>query len=98
MEQVASCVENCSTKFRKSQSFISNEMAGFLKRLERCALQCQDSIKDQISSETTNDQMKRYETQYETCVIKCADDTIKVMPNLHQRIKKTIENEINRKI
>lgn len=30
MEQVASCVEDCSSKFRKAQSYISNEMSGFL--------------------------------------------------------------------
>ena len=33
MEQVASCVEDCSSKFRKAQSYISNEMSGFLVRI-----------------------------------------------------------------
>ncbi|KAH9415320.1 protein FAM136A-like [Dermatophagoides pteronyssinus] len=93
MEQVASCVEDCSSKFRKAQSYISNEMSGFLKRLERCALQCQDQIHDQMNADTTDDQMKRYETQFESCVIRCADDTIKVMPDLFRKIKGIIDKE-----
>ncbi|XP_017462075.1 PREDICTED: protein FAM136A-like, partial [Rhagoletis zephyria] len=74
-EQVANCVESCSTRFRKAQTYITNELTGLQGRLERCALSCQDSVRDKMTAETTDQQMKKFEGQFEQCVMKCADDT-----------------------
>lgn len=66
--------------------------------MERCALQCQDNIHDQINADTTDEQMQKFNSQFQTCLIKCADDTIKILPDLFKKIKGVIEKEAYHKV
>ena len=97
-EEVATCVENCSLKFRKAQNYITNELTGFQGRLERCALTCQDSIRDKMTADTTDQQMKKLEGQFDQCVVKCADDTLKVLPDMFKKMKDIISKEAYHKV
>ena len=66
--------------------------------MERCALQCKDDIRDKMTADTTDDQMDHFQKQYESCVIKCADNTVKVLPDLFKRMKSIITKEAYHKV
>ena len=59
-------------------------------RLERCVLQCQDDIKDKIGANTNESQMSSFTSQFEKCVVKCADTHIDLIPNMLKKMKEAI--------
>lgn len=46
-----------------------------------------------MTAETTDDQMNMFKQQFEGCVIKCADDTVRTLPTLFTKMKSIIEND-----
>ena len=58
--------------------------------MERCALVCQDNVRIKMTADTTDQQMKQYEGQFEQCVVKCANDTTKLLPDMFKKMKDII--------
>jgi len=43
-----------------------------------------------MTADTTDQQMKKLESQFEQCVMKCADDTSKMLPDMFKKMKDII--------
>ena len=59
--------------------------------MQRCAGDCQDRIRDKTtigSSPSTSVVMER-QKEFENCVVNCAEDIIKNLPNIAKRIRET---------
>ncbi|KAK2156881.1 hypothetical protein NP493_1930g00015 [Ridgeia piscesae] len=91
MEEVQRCVEQCSEPISKTQSFIETEMSHFQNRLQRCAMDCQDKARDQVSSTSSEAEISAYRGQMEKCVIKCADDHVGLIPNMLKRMQEVLK-------
>lgn len=46
-----------------------------------------------MTADTTDQQMKKFEGQFDQCVVKCADDTLKVLPDMFKKMKDIIAKE-----
>ncbi len=46
-----------------------------------------------MTAETTDQQMKKFEGQFEQCVMKCADDTGKVLPEMFKKMRDIIQKD-----
>lgn len=60
-------------------------------RIERCVLDCQDKIKDKVNDRTSDAQLKTFTDQFQTCVVKCVDKHIDLMPNMLKKMVDTIK-------
>lgn len=90
LEQVHRCIEDCSSRVSSAQNVIQSELNNFQERLQRCVLQCQDKVRDQILPTTTENQAKAFRGDYERCVVQCADDHVDLVPGLLKRMKDTV--------
>lgn len=55
-------------------------------------MQCQDSIKDHVGPNTSEDQMDKYKAQYEKCVFKCVDTHVDMIPNMIKKMKEIVKS------
>jgi len=91
MEGNHECISRCSQPLQSAQAYVEREVNAFQDRIERCVLSCQDSIKDKIGANTTDDQMKGFTAQFESCVVKCVDTHIGLMPNMLSKMRQSIQ-------
>lgn len=50
LERVQKCVEACSGPLNAAQTYVQKEFEGLQNRLQRCVMDCNDSIKDKMGS------------------------------------------------
>ena len=74
----------------KANGYIQREISGYQGRLERCALDCQDKVKDKIGANSSKDEMEKFRGIYEDCVMKCVDTHVHSLPKLTQKMKDNI--------
>lgn len=48
LEQVQQCVERCSSSVNQAQNYVQKEMEHSQQRLQRCIMECNDTIRDQM--------------------------------------------------
>lgn len=48
LDRVQQCVEKCSLPLHNAQNYVQGELEGIQKRLQRCVMDCNDVIKDQM--------------------------------------------------
>ena len=53
MHQVQRCLETCNAPLTSSQKYVEEEINHFQNRLQRCAYQCQDQVRDKVTPSTT---------------------------------------------
>lgn len=59
-------------------------------RLSRCAQQCDDECRDMVPSNAQQKDIDRVEKHAEQCLMKCADDNIKRIPQLITRFRESL--------
>ncbi|CAN8000071.1 unnamed protein product [Ixodes pacificus] len=91
MEGVHRCIESCSEHLNRAQNQIQGELGNFHDRIQRCVMQCQDTVRDQVLPSTTDADAAKYKTQFDTCVVKCADTHIELVPQLLKRMKEMLK-------
>ncbi|XP_015790437.1 protein FAM136A [Tetranychus urticae] len=87
LNEVHNCISKCSSEVSKAQNYMSNELANFQNRLERCAMQCQDDIRDKIGPNASEGDVDKFRNKYEDCIVKCADSHVKLLPTMLKRMK-----------
>lgn len=70
---------------------IVNSKNRFQDRLQRCAMDCQDQVRDKIGPNTTEDDVSKHRGAMEKCVVKCADTHIALIPTLMKRVKEVLK-------
>lgn len=59
-------------------------------RLQRGALDCQDKAKDQMGPNSTDAEISKAKAFMEKCVVDCAENHIKMLPNMLKKMKDSI--------
>ncbi|KAG8574765.1 hypothetical protein GDO81_009323 [Engystomops pustulosus] len=84
MQQVHGCIERCHAPLAQAQSLVTSELERFQDRLGRCTMHCNDIAKDSLDSGSKESQAR---AQLESCVIKCADDHMNLIPSMTRKLK-----------
>ena len=92
MESVQLCVSSCSKNVSSASQIIQEELSNYQSRINRCAMDCEDRVKDSVPANAKADQLDRYRGIYETCVVKCIDTSTQGLPSLSTRIKDRLKS------
>uniref|UniRef100_A0A8C2SBR9 Protein FAM136A n=1 Tax=Capra hircus TaxID=9925 RepID=A0A8C2SBR9_CAPHI len=87
MQQVHQCIERCHAPLAQAQALVTSELEKFQDRLARCTVYCGDKAKDSIDVGSTELQVKR---RLETCVTKCVDDHVNLIPAMSRKMKESL--------
>jgi hypothetical protein len=76
-------------KFNPNQPFryVQSELERLQNRLQRCVMDCNDSIKDKMPPNPNEEQIARYTGEFERCAIKCVDGSMDTLPGLFKAMK-----------
>ena len=58
-------------------------------------MDCQDQIRDKVGASPSEAQVMKYRGEMETCVVKCADTNLKLLPTIMNRIKDVVKQKQN---
>ncbi|CAD5116642.1 DgyrCDS5513 [Dimorphilus gyrociliatus] len=89
MEDTQRCIERCTVSVQQAQHFMESELAQLQNRLQRCAMDCQDKARDEISKNSSSSG-SRYKYDVEGCMVKCADSHLELIPNIKKRVKEFV--------
>ncbi|CAM5127447.1 unnamed protein product [Natator depressus] len=87
MQQVHHCIERCHAPLARAQAVVTKELERFQDRLARCTMHCNDKAKDSLDSGSKEQQVKQ---QLESCVTKCVDDHVHLIPSMTKKMKETL--------
>ncbi|XP_033109825.1 protein FAM136A-like [Anneissia japonica] len=90
MEEAQRCIERCSQPLQRAQNTIQTELQDYQERLQRCAVQCQDDVKDRLSPGASSQQIDALRGEMESCLVKCGDKHIAILPAMMKRMKSTL--------
>jgi len=62
-------------------------------RLQRCAMSCQDKLKDDLPANPNEEQLQKGKSALERCVVQCADLHVNLVPGLTQKMLQTLKNK-----
>jgi len=54
-------------------------------------MDCQDRVRDKVGPKTSELEVSKYRTEMETCVVKCADSHIELVPAMMKRVKEVLK-------
>lgn len=89
MQQVHQCIERCHMPLAQAQALVTSELEKFQDRLARCTMHCNDKAKDSIDAGTKESQVKQ---QLDSCVTKCVDDHLHLIPTMTKKMKEALSN------
>lgn len=90
MDQVHRCVESCTGSVTRAQNFVQNELNQFQERLQRGILSCQDKVKEKMSANPSDAEVRRYQSEFESCAVACVNQHIEKLPSLMDKIKSAL--------
>ncbi|XP_055529265.1 protein FAM136A [Wyeomyia smithii] len=90
MDSVQRCVENCSTPVQRAQQHVEKELGSFNNRLQRCVMDCNDSVKDKMGPTPTDDDISKFTAMFERCAIKCVDKHVDILPGLFKSMHQVL--------
>lgn len=90
MDQVMQCVERCSRDLSRGQNYVQNELTQFQERLQRGVLMCQDRVRESMSGNPTDSELRRHKADFEACAVACVDHHIGQLPSLMEKVKKNL--------
>ncbi|XP_043773734.1 protein FAM136A-like [Cervus elaphus] len=89
MQQVHQCIERCHAPLAQAQALVTSELEKFQDRLAWCTMYCNDKAKDSIDAGSKEPHVKR---QLETCLTKCVDDHINLIPTMTRNMKESLSS------
>lgn len=89
-DEVQQCMNQCFVPLQQIQEYLGKELNGFQDRLGRCAQQCQDKIQDNVSPNTTQSELSKYQEELNTCVDQCCKTHLEIVPKMFERMKKVL--------
>ncbi|EDV22711.1 uncharacterized protein TRIADDRAFT_58554 [Trichoplax adhaerens] len=92
---VQDCVTNCVSDVNRAQEICNQEFGNFQERLNRCALDCQDKIKDKMSSNMNDVEMSKLTKQMEQCFSECVDTRIKLLAKMRKRLASQLDKMVD---
>ncbi|CAG5133449.1 unnamed protein product [Candidula unifasciata] len=93
LEDVQKCIDECSKDVIRAQTYLQNEIEIFQNRLQRCAMTCQDRLRDALPTKPTEREVELGRTTLERCVIDCAFSHVDLVPGLTKKMLETLKNK-----
>ncbi|XP_005094393.1 protein FAM136A [Aplysia californica] len=93
LDEVQKCIEDCSLDVNRAQAYLQNEIESFQNRLQRCAMSCQDKLKDQMPVQPSDADVQRGRSSLEQCVVQCADSHVGLVPDLTKKMLETLKKK-----
>ncbi|KXJ83409.1 protein FAM136A [Aedes albopictus] len=93
MDSVQRCIEACSTPVQRAQQHVEQELGNFNNRLQRCVMDCNDSIKDKMGPKPSDEDISKYTSMFERCAIKCVDKHVDILPGLFKSMHQVLGNK-----
>ncbi|KRT81364.1 hypothetical protein AMK59_6220, partial [Oryctes borbonicus] len=87
LETVQRCVENCGNPLTKAQGYVQKELEGLQNRLQRCVMDCNDTVKDKMGPNPSDSEINKYTLMFENCAIKCVDKHLELIPTVMKAMK-----------
>ncbi|XP_070621926.1 protein FAM136A [Erythrolamprus reginae] len=87
MQQVHQCIERCHAPLAQAQAQVTQELERFQGRLSRCTMHCNDQARDALDAGSQEPQVK---LQLESCVTKCVDDHLHLIPSMTKKMKESL--------
>ncbi|KAL4230188.1 hypothetical protein ACF0H5_010573 [Mactra antiquata] len=85
------CLETCSEPLMRVNNYLDQEVKNFQNRLNRCAMDCQDVSRDKLTANMSATDQLKVKQEFETCVGKCGDETVKKIPELDKRLRESLK-------
>ncbi|XP_054996849.1 protein FAM136A-like [Sorex araneus] len=90
MQQVHQCIERCHAPLAQAQALVTGELEKFQDRcLARCTVHCNNKAKDSMDAGSKELQVK---PQLESCVTKCVDDHMHLIPTMTKKMKESLSS------
>nr|XP_055119384.1 protein FAM136A-like [Symphalangus syndactylus] len=86
-QQVRQCIKCCPVPLAQVQALVTSELEKFQDHLARCTVHCNDKAKDSIDVGSKELQMKQ---QLDSCVTKCVDDHMHLIPTMTKKMKEAL--------
>ncbi len=87
------CIENCGSSFQKAQNYVQEEFVRVQNRLQRCVMDCNDRLKDEVGPNPDQARIDRYAGEFDTCATKCVDSFASNLPALENTMKKVLASK-----
>lgn len=88
-QKIETCVDSCNKPLQKVQNVLESELGNLQQQMSRCAMTCYDKAVQQLGpdpSKYTEEQMNSMNNIVEKGVNVCADDHLKLLPQIKARI------------
>ncbi len=92
INEVLACKERCEGPTLRAQKYVQSELERFQEALSRCVLSCQDDIKDKVTPNTSEADIEKYRREFDTCGIKCCDNSVAKLPGLSKRVMEALNS------
>ena len=89
MQQVHPCIECCHAPLAQAQALVTSELEKFQDSLARCTMHCNDKAKGSADAGSQELQVKR---QLESCVTKCVDGHMNLIPAMTKKMKESLSS------
>ncbi|XP_022909820.1 protein FAM136A-like [Onthophagus taurus] len=94
LESVQRCIENCGVQLNESQNYVQRELEGLQHRLQRCVMDCNDTVKDKMGPNPANTEISKYTLMFENCAVKCVDKHLELIPSVMKAIKNVLSQKV----
>ncbi|KAK0175600.1 hypothetical protein PV327_009340 [Microctonus hyperodae] len=92
VQKVQSCVENCSGTLNRAQQYVHDEFERVQNRLQRCVMECNDTIRDKMGPDPSQNDVNRLSDDFEKCATKCVDTYCDLLPALQKTMKNVLSS------
>eukprot|EP00117_Sycon_ciliatum_P041810 scpid36839/ scgid30515/ Protein FAM136A len=93
-ERVQTCIEGCGRVLQNFHEEVSRELETFQNRFQRCAMDCQDKVRDAGSLPSDSE----FQNKVLTCLTKCTDDHIKLVGPMGKRLETSMNKAVREKL
>nr|XP_026488738.1 protein FAM136A-like [Vanessa tameamea] len=90
LERVHGCIENCTTSLNQANNYVQKEINHLQNRLQRCVMDCNDSVRDRLGPDPSQETIDKCTIEFEKCAVKCVDKHIGLIPGMMKSMKKVL--------
>uniref|UniRef100_A0A914PRA7 Protein FAM136A n=1 Tax=Panagrolaimus davidi TaxID=227884 RepID=A0A914PRA7_9BILA len=89
---IEKCVDSCNKSMQKSHTLLETELSALQQQMSRCAMGCYDKQMGPDPSKYSEAQMHQFNEKIDSCVSRCADDHISVLPKIKSRLSNSLKD------
>ncbi|CAH8514829.1 unnamed protein product [Heterobilharzia americana] len=90
--EVQRCIERCEAPLSHAHELMQSEVTTFQTRIQQCAAECSNQVRDKLSLNATDSQLKKAQQEVLICSQKCVDNQLSNgLPALISRLKEQLQ-------